>query len=136
LCGEGVDLEGSDGVEWYVQKSQEASHLTRYESGAAFERTIKRAFEANGFTCIRSAGSKGKVDLIAFNSNEMFAIQCKRETNRKHSYRDEMFEFGRLVVPDNCSKQLWIKRGKMITVIDVMTGTVYEFDAKQLEVPA
>ena len=37
-----------------------------YRNGAERERRIKRKLEAEGWFCIRSAGSKSKVDLVCF----------------------------------------------------------------------
>lgn len=33
--------------------------------------------ERAGYTCVRSAASKGKVDLVAWNSTSLRLIQCK-----------------------------------------------------------
>ena len=41
--------------------------MTSYSKGASFERKIKKILEAKGMFVVRSAGSKGPVDLIAFN---------------------------------------------------------------------
>jgi Holliday junction resolvase len=40
--------------------------VTNYARGANFERTVKRDLESRGYFVIRSAGSHGVVDLMAF----------------------------------------------------------------------
>lgn len=48
-----------------------------YTSGARAERAVKQAFEARGALVVRSAGSKGKVDLVAIRPDSVWAIQVK-----------------------------------------------------------
>ena len=51
--------------------------MRRYRRGADFERKIKKLLEAEGWFVVRSAGSKGLVDLIAVFEGEIWAIQAK-----------------------------------------------------------
>ena len=51
--------------------------MTNYSRGAALERKIKKALEADGYLVMRSAGSKGPLDLIAVSINDMKFIQVK-----------------------------------------------------------
>ena len=52
---------------------------TNYQRGYAFERRTRLAFEADGWFVIRSAGSRTKVDLVAFKGpGVVLFIQCKR----------------------------------------------------------
>lgn len=39
--------------------------MTQYDRGAAFERQVKKKWEGDGYWVMRSAGSKGQVDLVA-----------------------------------------------------------------------
>lgn len=53
-----------------------------YRRGATFERKIKKQWEDDGYLVIRSAGSKGPVDLVAIKSTAVYEvhvvlIQCK-----------------------------------------------------------
>lgn len=52
--------------------------MTQYERGANFERRVKRWLEGQGYFVIRSAGSKGPVDLVAVSAYETVLVQCKR----------------------------------------------------------
>lgn len=52
--------------------------MTKYSQGANFERKVKKELEALGWFVVRSAGSKGKADLVAFSGYEYLLIQCKK----------------------------------------------------------
>jgi holliday junction resolvase len=51
--------------------------VTQYQRGVTFERMVRHDLEEMGFEVIRSAGSKGKVDLVAFRPGCMVFVQCK-----------------------------------------------------------
>ena len=51
--------------------------MNHYRRGADFERAVRAHLQDNGYECIRSAGSKTKVDLIAIKTGELLLIQCK-----------------------------------------------------------
>jgi Holliday junction resolvase len=61
--------------------------LTNYSRGAAFERKIKKQYEAEGYYVIRSAGSKGPLDLVALKHDSFVFIQCKlrKPTSRERA---------------------------------------------------
>lgn len=50
---------------------------SNYSHGAAFERKTRHHLEENGYEVIRSAGSKGKVDLVAFKRGQILFVQNK-----------------------------------------------------------
>ncbi|HEU4544472.1 MAG TPA: restriction endonuclease [Jiangellaceae bacterium] len=60
--------------------------MTHYNDGRRFEYKVRDALAADGYEVIRSAGSKGKVDLVAFkrwlpygpSSYHMLFVQVKR----------------------------------------------------------
>jgi hypothetical protein len=52
--------------------------MSHYRGGADFEREVRHHLEAEGYEVIRSAGSKGKADLVAFKVGEFLVVQCKR----------------------------------------------------------
>ena len=63
--------------------------VKRYVKGANFERQVKKDLEAAGYFVVRSAGSKGKIDLVAMRTNDVRLIQCKTngvisKTDRRH----------------------------------------------------
>lgn len=51
--------------------------MNRYRTGANFERALARALRSRGIWVIRSAGSKGPADLIAWYGERKALIQCK-----------------------------------------------------------
>jgi holliday junction resolvase Hjr len=53
--------------------------VSHYRGGADFEREVRAALAADGYQLvIRSAGSKTKVDLVAFKTDQVLFVQCKR----------------------------------------------------------
>jgi Holliday junction resolvase len=48
-----------------------------YARGSDFERAIKAALEDDGYFVVRSAGSKGKVDLVAVKPGQLLFVQAK-----------------------------------------------------------
>jgi Holliday junction resolvase len=49
----------------------------RYRKGADLERKIRATLEEDGYYVVRSAGSKGVLDLVAFRAGETLFIQVK-----------------------------------------------------------
>ena len=49
--------------------------MNAYKKGANFERKIKKTFEENGYTVVRSAGSHTKADILVKELN--LSVQCK-----------------------------------------------------------
>jgi len=71
--------------------------VTNYDAGARFERETRAALEDDGYEVIRSAGSKGKVDLIAWKAlGPVLLIQCKRNGKISPAERAEIFRQSRL----------------------------------------
>lgn len=54
--------------------------MSRYAAGRRLEWKARKALEAQGYFVIRSAGSKGPVDLVAFHPDKPWPcfVQCKR----------------------------------------------------------
>ncbi len=48
-----------------------------YVAGRSFEYARKAAWEAEGYEVVRTAGSHGAYDLIAFRKDNVVFIQCK-----------------------------------------------------------
>jgi len=49
--------------------------VNQYRRGARVERILKKKLESEGYYVVRSAGSKGAVDLVAWNWHHCLAIQ-------------------------------------------------------------
>ena len=77
--------------------------MTNYAVGARLERLIKAQLERQGYTVMRSAGSKGKFDLCAWSGLEMRLIQAKA---RKIT-RAEREAMRLIMVPPCASVEIW-----------------------------
>ena len=51
--------------------------MSQYRRGADFERAVRLALQTDGYTVVRSAGSKSKIDLLAIKPGQCLFIQCK-----------------------------------------------------------
>jgi Holliday junction resolvase len=51
--------------------------VTQYDRGRRFEHAVRADLTTNGYDVVRSAGSKTKVDLVAFKTGQVLLIQCK-----------------------------------------------------------
>jgi Holliday junction resolvase len=61
--------------------------MSKYNVGANFERRVKKQLEGKGYYVVRSAGSRGNFDLLAFKAHRRtIGIQCKYS---KYKYNDE-----------------------------------------------
>lgn len=49
-----------------------------YANGAQLERDAKDNLEADGYWCVRAAGSKGVVDVLAMKPGQMLMVQAKK----------------------------------------------------------
>ncbi|GEM_PF-2844306 len=52
--------------------------VTKYQTGTRLEYIARDKLESAGFIVVRSAGSKGPLDLVAWKGNDLRFIQCKR----------------------------------------------------------
>lgn len=59
--------------------------MTPYQRGIALEYKIKKLLEHEGWTVLRTAGSHGEYDLIAYKNREVIFIQLKRKAEGKSS---------------------------------------------------
>ncbi len=51
--------------------------ISNYTKGARLERLARASLERHGYRVIRSAGSKGAVDLAAFKQDDILLVQVK-----------------------------------------------------------
>jgi holliday junction resolvase Hjr len=64
--------------------------MTKYDDGRRFEWKVRDALEADGYDVIRSAGSKTKVDLVAFKPGQCVMVQAKRDGKISPAERTEL----------------------------------------------
>jgi Holliday junction resolvase len=61
--------------------------MSSYNKGAYFERRCRKALEKQGFFVVRSAGSRGPADLVAFKTGmnkRTLLIQCTLDKGSKN----------------------------------------------------
>lgn len=54
--------------------------VSHYRAGRDLEHEVRHQLEGDGYSVIRSAGSKGAVDLIAIKVGQVLFVQVKRTT--------------------------------------------------------
>lgn len=107
--------------------------MTRVNSGIKFEYFVRDYFLGKGYQVMRSAGSHGPADLIAWRFEDVRLVQCKKEGSPK-SYAEDMLKLIGLPVPSGWKKQIWVKRGKDVVVTDVVSGESETILAKVMRV--
>ena len=84
--------------------------MTHYASGRAVEWKARDELTRAGYTVIRSAGSKGPVDLVAFDGKGVLLVQVKA-TRRKvvsmATVNDALMQMAELPRPKNARCQVW-----------------------------
>lgn len=69
--------------------------MTHYQNGATFERAIKASLEEDGYFAVRSAGSKGKVDIVAVKPGQLLFVQAKTDGLISPAERAELLRIAR-----------------------------------------
>jgi Holliday junction resolvase len=91
----------------------------KYCKGARLERLARAALLKQDYTVVRSAGSKGPCDLVAFNAHELRLVQVKAEgAMRPADWR----KLARLKAPPGTLRQIWVRGRGDWRVIDVSVG--------------
>ena len=68
----------------------------KYNRGSAFERRIKRELEDADHYVVRSAGSRGAVDLMAVDCvGRPYFVQCKKDGRITKAEWSKLFEVGK-----------------------------------------
>lgn len=86
--------------------------MANYRRGYRAELAAKKELEAQGFTVLRAAGSKGPFDLVAFNKDVVRFIQVKRVRNGSGGLSKSLRELERVPVPPCARKEVWLWRDK------------------------
>ena len=91
-----------------------------YRIGRRLEWRIRKLLEQHGYEVIRSAGSKGRWDLVAIKDGIVRLIQVKKGRVQKHKIKDLM---PLLATPVVLSKEAWFyipRKGIMVVRNDGM----------------
>lgn len=85
----------------------------RYLSGRRFEYETKHLMERQGYTTLRTAGSHGFADIIAFNQEHIKFIQCKCVKNAEKQTKSILKEYANglksIQIPPYSSNEIHIK---------------------------
>ena len=77
-----------------------------YARGVYLERRARDELVKRGYVVVRSAGSRGPIDLVAVGADEVLFIQVKKKSSSIRAGTEGLESF---VCPSNCKKQLWVK---------------------------
>lgn len=88
---------------------------SNYARGARLERLARASLQRHGYTVIRSAGSKGAVDLAAFCPQRILLIQVKAERVTPADRR----KLACFPAPPLAIRQFWIRELDGWTITDV-----------------
>ncbi len=85
--------------------------MSGYADGRRLEYAARDALAEDGYTVLRSAGSKTPVDLVAFKAGEILFVQCKTSRPIGPAERDQLRGMAALVraVP---LEARWVKNGR------------------------
>jgi predicted RNA binding protein YcfA (HicA-like mRNA interferase family) len=81
---------------------------TNYESGVVGERKCVHELRDLGYTAIRTAGSHGTFDVIAWDRSNLVMVQCKRTKNPRSPSRQEVASIRSCAVPPHTLTEIWI----------------------------
>lgn len=95
--------------------------MSHYRAGADFERAVRLDLIDNGYDVIRSAGSKTKVDLVAFKPGQALFVQCKRDGRIGPAERTELLRVAGHV--DGLAVVAWKVSGKSAVLFRRLLGT-------------
>jgi len=96
--------------------------MTKYGSGTRIEYLLRDWLVSQGYAVVRSAGSKGPVDLISFDGDNVYFIQSKSENGKRKSYGKDVRALVAMKVPPCAKKFLMVKRGMALVVRNVSDG--------------
>lgn len=71
--------------------------MTKYSDGYRFECSVRDDLKSAGYEVMRAAGSKGKIDLMAFKTGEILFVQCKLNGKCSLGERREILRLSEMV---------------------------------------
>lgn len=78
--------------------------------GTRAEHKARRILEAAGYVCLKAGGSLGLFDLVALGPADVKCVQVKANGYCSAIEREQLTL---LVVPANCSKEIWRFRDRV-----------------------
>lgn len=93
----------------------------KYIKGRYYESKTRKLLEKEGYSVVRSAGSKGPADLVAFNVEHFRLIQVK--AGKSSFGKEERRVFKKMETPKNCTKELWAWVERKPPTIEIIHGS-------------
>lgn len=91
------------------KKAIKRASNANYKAGYRSERKAFQTLVDSGYSVMRSAGSHGTFDLMAFNETQFVLIQLKLcPYGKLSSYQKVKDSIVAVKVPFNCKKELWV----------------------------
>ena len=100
--------------------------MTNYANGARAERLAMSDLRRTGWECVRSAGSHGAVDVVAWNDAGARLIQVKKDTYVSAAEREDLQA---MTAPANATVEIWRRAGVGRTrrwIVEVWTGQAWQ----------
>lgn len=97
--------------------------MAQYHRGRAFEHAVRAALVADGYDVIRSAGSKTKIDLVAFKAGQVLLVQCKLDGHCSPAERSDLLRVSALLPNYSVPLIAWKQRGVSQVLFSRLTGT-------------
>ncbi len=85
--------------------------MTNYQVGARLENLLRAQLKRAGYSVMRSAGSKGACDLIAWSDQEILFIQVKAYGANRPA---DLEKLKSIPCPPSGKRQLWERDGGKI----------------------
>ena len=90
--------KGRGGLLWRLPSGipeDNGEEMSKYSVGANFERKLVKTLEADGYFCIRSAGSHSPVDVASFKLGEVKLWQSQIQPYFPPAKREQLIEVAR-----------------------------------------
>lgn len=110
---------------------------TKYTKGRTVEHKVIHFLTESGYHALRSAGSKGAFDVIAFNDKTVRFIQVKHTSDKGTSYAAELRKMASTLVPEWCTKELWVHmdRAQFVKIYTTNHNREYPASASIMNMP-
>lgn len=90
--------------------------MSNYVKGRTAEYRARKTLQQQGYTVIRSAGSKGPCDLLAFNGAELRIVSVKSGAYCSQIERAALCELAR---PENSTVEIWrYAHGSTVPIVE------------------
>ena len=107
--------------------------VTKYQTGTRLEYIARDKLRNAGFIVVRSAGSKGPLDLVAWREDDLRFIQCKRTqimeitSNRIETlFKNDLLKMRFLTKPTIATLQLWISSpGTGLKIYNILKNGIF-----------